>query len=110
MSPSNTAGEEKIRVRSFASDAQFCSSGLPQITRFQSNEPSLASRLYTVFPPAKYTRSLITAADEVIRPPSLKKRGGVSAGCGQRGGMGTIGLWQSTPNFQIRSPECASSA
>ena len=48
-----TAGEEKMRIGSFGSCSQLDASGLPQTTRFQRSEPSLALRQYIVLPPAK---------------------------------------------------------
>src|SRR5438552_11823042 len=48
-----TAGDEKMRIGSFGSCSQLDASGLPQTTRFQRSEPSLALRQYIVLPPAK---------------------------------------------------------
>ena len=51
--PLEDRGEEKIRVGSASSISQLGASGLPQITFFQTSEPSAASRQYIVLPPAK---------------------------------------------------------
>ena len=49
----NTAGDEKIWFGSLGSLSQFGASGLPQITFFQTREPSAAFRQYTVLPAPK---------------------------------------------------------
>ena len=48
-----TAGDEKIWFGSLGSLSQFAASGLPQITFFQTSDPSAAFRQYTVLPAPK---------------------------------------------------------